>query len=113
MAADLLPCPFCGSAPETMTLAKAEFWEGPEYVIHCANEDCHCQPSRILHTGSASDAGWNLVIKAWNTRGGKLGCEQPAEVAARLEWLDETQAAIFYHCKEMEKLKARFDLGFE
>ena len=106
MAADLLPCPFCGSAPETMTLAKAEFWEGPEYVIRCADEDCHC-------TGSASDASWTLVINGWNTRGGKLGCEQPVEVVARLEWLDETQAAIFHHCKEMEKQKARFDLGFE
>ena len=108
MAADLLPCPWCGNAPETMTLDKAEFWDGPEFVIHCSDDDC-----QIFHTGSTSDASWSLVIQAWNTRGGKLGCEQPPEVAAKLEWLDETQAAIFYHCKDMEKLKARFDLGFE
>lgn len=108
MEADLLPCPWCGNAPEATTYEKGEFWDGPAYIIHCVDQQCaYAHPE-----SSTNDSSWSLAINAWNTRGGKLGCEQPPEVAARLEWLDEMQETIWYHCKNMEEMKKRFDGGF-
>ena len=108
MEADLLPCPWCGTAPGTMTHEKGEFWDGPAYVICCEDEQCGYAHSLT----SANDSSWSLAINSWNTRGGKLGCEQPPEVAARLEWLDEMQQNIWYHAKHMEEMKKTFDGGF-
>jgi len=60
---ELLPCPFCGEAPETsIVFEKAN--------ISCRNKKCLIMPSTWL---KSSNTNTKKVIKAWNTRNSKEG----------------------------------------
>lgn len=55
--APLLPCPFCGSAPNEGSASNAPEW----YVIRCVEAECHAKPSVQAH-------GCVLAAEAWNER---------------------------------------------
>lgn len=49
---DLLPCPFCGAAPEMS-------WAAIRFYIECAGEDCGTRPMACGDTKFAAIAKWN------------------------------------------------------
>jgi hypothetical protein len=61
----LLPCPFCGGAPE---LKRQE--DGPLYAVVCGNAPC--DKSGMLIALADRGQGLTKAIAAWNTRTGRL-----------------------------------------
>lgn len=54
--AELLPCPFCGDAPEV------EPWHGGgpnKHMVGCVNDNCSAQPDVAGATRAKAIAAWN------------------------------------------------------
>lgn len=58
----LLPCPFCGTIPDTDDGETGG-------TVECCNRHCSVQPS-IFRDHEPSYDGLSLAVQEWNTRGG-------------------------------------------
>ena len=81
--AGLLPCPFCGSAPEYLARASTHTEHGEYHAIVC-----HCGGySMTAHHGADTQAG---VVEAWNRR--EMAAATAAQPPTDDEILDAAEA---------------------
>lgn len=97
--AELLPCPFCGSAPGIVP--KDPKREGDAWAaVHCENDECptweavrnHGVRVSVFHDSHGESVA--AAIAAWNTRGTREGLVMGNETRWRRPMLDLEQHLI-------------------
>lgn len=81
--AELLPCPWCGEAPEVSDSGDSDFG----IVVACTNYDCAITPEVRGRYRSET-------VETWNRRRTPAPCAEPVADALRLDWLEESRASM-------------------
>lgn len=96
---NILPCPFCGCAPETDDGETGG-------TVECCNRDCPVSPS-VFRDHEPSYDGMSLAVDAWNARGGNNAVAQPAgdEYRARVAELEAEIARQVGAIAQLQRFK--------